>query len=827
MAPVDPLAPARRALSLTRAAMGIERAARALWLPVSLALIAATLWAFDLHTRLPGDAALWVAAALALGILVTLALGLWRFRWPTAAEALARLDQTLPGRPLAALTDTQAINAGDPASAAIWAAHRVRMQARAATARPVAPAPQLARRDPFALRLVALTAGAVALLFAVPGQQGPLGGMPGAAGAAIGPSWEGWITPPAYTARPGLYLNEITRDSFEVPQGSRIVLRFYGPPGALTLEQSLDNGVQADETGQALEFDARRSGRLAIDGPNGRRWDILVSPDAVPGIAATAPLTRARAGVLEQPFAATDDYGVQSGEAEFTLDLSRLDRRFGLAADPEPREPLRLQLPMPMAGSRAEVTETLREDLSQHPWANLPVRVVLHATDAAGQTGSSPATPALLPGRRFFEPAAQALIEIRRDLLWSRVNARRSAQVMRAMLHESDGAFLYQGAPVLIRGAIDSLERQRDNFTPEARDTLAAELWELALLLEEGELANARERLQRARERLDEAMRNGADPDEIAELMDELRQATQDYMAMLAEQAEPGDEDQGDQRDRGEQERQTVTQNQIQEMMDEIQRLMEEGRMEEAAELMAQLNALLDNLQMTRGEGGESMPGGEAMEGLGDTLGDQQSLADETFEQLQQQFGEQDQPQPGQSGPEGEAGKDTEQALRELAERQRALRERLREQQLGEDLPGEGTPEGDAGQGALEEANRAMDRAAEALEQGDLRGALERQAEALEALREGLREFRDARSADARERAEGDSAQQQGPDSARDPLGRETGSDAQNGLSGSVVPGEDPRQRARDLMAEIRRRSAERERPEAERDYLNRLIEPY
>src|SRR5690606_12289195 len=98
--------------------------------------------------------------------------------------------------------------------------------------------------------------------------------------------------------------------------------------------------------------------------------------------------------------------------------------------------------------------------------------------------------------------------------------------------------------------------------------------------------------------------------------MDELREATRDYMEMLAEQAPDGEQDQGDQRDQGErQEGERVTQSQIQEMMDEIQRAMEEGRMEDAAEMMAQLNALLDNLQMTRGEGGESMPGGEAMEG--------------------------------------------------------------------------------------------------------------------------------------------------------------------------------------------------------------------
>ncbi len=51
------------------------------------------------------------------------------------------------------------------ASAAVWRAHQKRMSARAATARAVTPDIRLARRDPFALRYVALLAFAVALLF--------------------------------------------------------------------------------------------------------------------------------------------------------------------------------------------------------------------------------------------------------------------------------------------------------------------------------------------------------------------------------------------------------------------------------------------------------------------------------------------------------------------------------------------------------------------------------------------------------------------------------------------------------------------------------------
>ena len=41
--------------------------------------------------------------------------------------ALVRLDETLPGRPIQALMDTQAIGHKDDASLAVWRAHQTRM----------------------------------------------------------------------------------------------------------------------------------------------------------------------------------------------------------------------------------------------------------------------------------------------------------------------------------------------------------------------------------------------------------------------------------------------------------------------------------------------------------------------------------------------------------------------------------------------------------------------------------------------------------------------------------------------------------------------------
>ena len=75
----------------------------------------------------------------ALAILASLIYGFRRFRMPRRAEALDRVDRSLPGRPVTAALDSQAIGSGDVGSEEIWAAHKSRMQAKLAEARAVEP----------------------------------------------------------------------------------------------------------------------------------------------------------------------------------------------------------------------------------------------------------------------------------------------------------------------------------------------------------------------------------------------------------------------------------------------------------------------------------------------------------------------------------------------------------------------------------------------------------------------------------------------------------------------------------------------------------------
>ncbi|AXC51037.1 DUF4175 family protein [Paracoccus suum] len=870
-----------------------EGIARGLWLAFVWAALGIAAFALGAGNLLAPDPLGWVVAGWLALLALAIAWGLWRLRRPSPGAVQARVDAALPGRPLSALGDEIAVGAGDGDSAALWQAHRVQMWQAAQRARPARPRPGLARRDPIGLRLAALTALAMAVLFGSTTQLGhglgaiaatlggPLGRTP-----AVGPGWEGWAAPPEYTRRPVIYLSALPEDEvLRLPKGSRVSFRLYGGDAGLTQDIG---PAAADTPPEAPVFTAEHTGAITVAG---RRFAVEVLPDDPPVIAAGAAPQRRADGRLVQAFTAGDDNGVVSAEASVVLDLAAVDRRYGLAVDPDPRDPLVLALPLPARGSRTDIKGSLIADLSRHPLANLPVTVSLRARDGIDQQAEAPPMHTILPGRRFFDPLAAALIEVRRDLLWSRTNAGRSAQILRAISWQPQG-LLEQPAVDALRGVIGKLEYV--SITPQVRDDIAEVLWNTAVQIEDGGLADALEAMQRAQERLSEAIRNGATPDEIKRLMSDLKTATDAYTQMLAEQGEADPNEKFVKNQPG----QKITGDQIQAMMDEIERLMNEGRTAEAQELLEQFNRMMENLKVTQGQGGEGGQGSPQRR-LADTLREQQRLADDAMRQLQDDFmgtpgdsGQAGQPggmageQPGmgQSGEaqtgeaqtgegqtgEGQSGQgqsgqgevqgqpgggqpgegQSDQPGGDgpggLADRQRALRDQLGTQRGM--LPGPGSDEGEAARRELDRAGKAMGEAEDALRGGDPGGAMDRQAEAIEAMREGLRALgRLQGEGEGQGQTEG--APEQGPEGSRpggrsdpgqapmpylprpptDPLGRDTTGSGSTVTTGDGLPetGRDPARRAHELLDEIRRRSGELTRPEDERSYLRRLLDQF
>ena len=876
---------------LTRGGMVAERLARAFWpfwVVLALALAPLLMGWQDLMSL----EVFWGLAVLTVaGLGVTAYRGLRQFRWPARAEAVRRVDAALRGQPIAALADTQAIGAGDPASQAVWQAHVARMEQQTRQARRIAPDLKLSSRDPFGLRYVALLFFVTALLFGSVWRVGSVVelGPNGQQVLATGPTWEGWVEPPAYTGKPSIYLADVPPGALAVPLGSRITLRLYGDVGALTVAETVSGrtGVLGSASEAQQSFDIIQGGSLAINGEGGTEWTVSVIPDLPPSVSLIGPVEADAEGQMTQPFKAADDFGVQAGQATIALDLAAVDRRYGLTAQPDARAPIVIDLPMPFSGDRAEFEDVLVDNFSEHPFANLPVTITLQVTDASGQVTQAEPAQIVLPGRRFFQPVARAVIEQRRDLLWSMDNALQVSQILKAVSNHPEDIFPNETTYLRLRVTLRSLDTMLENgLTVEGQDEIAAALYELAVQLEDGTLADARERLRRAQERLSEAMRNGASDAEIAELMQELREATDDYVQMLADNMQPG-QDQTDTPQSAQQDNMEVTQDEIQALMDRIQELMEEGRMAEAAELMDQLNQLMENLQVTQGEGqgnGPRTPGQQSMQDLQDSLREQQDLTDDAFRDLQDQFNPgqsgQDQPQSGQPGADGQPqGQDGQQPGQEpgqqqgqgqdgqpgqdgqqgqgqgqgdndvagqqdgtgqggegqgmdpaqtLADRQQALRDELNRQRGN--LPGLTGEEADAAERALERADDAMDGAEEALRQGDLAEAIDNQSQAMDALREGLRNLGRAlaqnESQDPGEGATGQATTRIEP-TRRDPLGREIGNTGQSGTDENMLQGQDIYRRAEELLGEIRRRAGEQERPENELNYLRRLLDRF
>ena len=198
-----------RALGHARLSIAWERlwpalASIATAIGLFLALSWLGLWVF----LPPLGRALGLFAFFVLAVAATVPM--FRLRWPSAIEGLRRLDRKslLPHRPATAIADRMAPEAGDPIAVALWRAHLERALRAAQSLKAGRPVPEVAARDPYALRgLVAVLV--VATFFAAGGDR-----MKRIAAAF---DWRGvvtpanyridaWVTPPAYTGRPPLIL---------------------------------------------------------------------------------------------------------------------------------------------------------------------------------------------------------------------------------------------------------------------------------------------------------------------------------------------------------------------------------------------------------------------------------------------------------------------------------------------------------------------------------------------------------------------------------------------------------------------------------------------
>jgi hypothetical protein len=847
-------------------ALAFERVVPLIVAPLAFALGWAALSLFGLLDRIPPLAAsLAVIAALALtGVLAGRAVLAWRR--PSLTESRHRLerDAGLDQGALDGLEDQPA--SLDPLGLALWRRQQARGWDAAARAKAAPPRPDLARADPYRLRWVApavLVIGVAVAQWETPDRlfrafapdPGPLLGD--------GPiAVEAWAAPAAYTGAAPVSLSDRDGQAVRTPPSIEATVRVTGPVGAPKLVFTGVGGRKEVVFKRAA--DGAWEAKLAVPGRGElkvvrfhakARWRLEPAPDARPAAQFVGDVV-IKDGSLVFTWSASDDFGVRNA----ALRLVPANPPEGLKGAP----PLDVPLETPMSEPK-QAGEAVVLNLESNPYAGLDVKAQIVVRDALGQEGAGQFVDVKLPEKVFLQPLARAAIEIRKAILWERrayaplpdakTRGEPATIVWPDPIHgevelpvrSDDQSPRLERAPSGIRRAVRLLDalsmRPGDGYFSDpavflgfaaARSTLAyaAEiagvdpaadiLWETALRAEYGDSADAWRALQMAQKALSEAMRRGADPDEISRLSQAMREAAQRYMEALVQEALRRGEQPPNMEDGQAEQGQRMTQNDIQEMLKEVERLANEGRHAEAEALMRQITEMLANMQVQlargSGEGGENQEDAQLnqqIEDLSGAMGRQRDLRDDTQREEQNQAG----------------GDRQQQSPDQLANRQEQLRRELEKAERGaRGQQGEGEGKGRGGEEAseaLDRAGRAMDQAGQSLRRGDFEGAQKSQDEALRQMRAGAEAL--GKEALGRREARRGEQNAENDNRARDPLGRplDGAGDISTEGDGVTVPDAIQKERAREILDELRRRAQDPTRPEQEREYIRRLLDRF
>ena len=820
-------------IGLSRLALFWERAWPALWpasFIVGLFLLVALL---DFLPNLSGWLHAVVLALFAGALILAFVHAVRSLRIPDRAAAQRRLERinNLPHRPFDALDDDMATPEANEATQRLWQLHRERMAQRLKNLRVGWPKPGLIKHDRFAVRL-ALAPALLVMVFAV-GQDGPERVMravtPSLSGApTIEATLDAWITPPAYTGRPPLFLTRVESDaatSIEVPTGSVFLAQVSGSATAPELaegEGAEDFGIVAEGS---YRIERTLSGdtniRVLLKGEELKAWAIKVIPDYSPRVALEAPPSPSKRGALQLAYIASDDYGL----ATITANIQRSD----ISTDEE----IVYEIPLPGVNLKEAKGDSFR-DLSPHPWAGLPVKLTLIATDAAGQRGESETVSFRLPERTFTHPVAQEIVAARKTLMVDPASNR--IGIIDELGSIAWKPRRYADDKIVFMALHMAARRLKQEAFEDELDEVQKLLWETALRVEDGTVSLTERDLRRAQEALQEALARNASDSEIDRLMDQLQTALSTYLDALLQQA--ANNPQNDQNlAQIDPSTQLLTRKDLQRMMEEIRELAKSDAKEAARRMLSQMQKMLENMQAGRGqprpEAGKAQ---QMMNDLQKVTKGQRDLLDRTFQEAQRETKERggrapDGPenggkpqQGGQSGSQPMAREGQERgSLTAGAVAQDALR-----RQLGDIMQRFAEMTGDV-PGPMGRAEQSMRKSSKNLRKGSAKGAVPPQTRALDQLQQAMRS--------AQQQLQQQFGQQPGkgqvrgpgqkPDD-RDPFGRTMNTGIQGANTNSLkIPEKSDLQRTREIRDELRRRTADPSRPKHERDYINRLLERF
>lgn len=843
-----------RKLWLARLALLWEHAWPALWPALGIGGAFAALALFDVLPGLPA----WLHGLILAAFAGAFGYALWRagraLRLPGESPARRRIE-TVSGyvhRPLTLARDDIAGGRDDPETRALWALHRRRVLERIRALRVGLPAPGLARRDPWAVRGALLVVLVVGLVVAWGDGYNRLARAlaPGVGGALKGPAVvDVWITPPAYTGLPPIFLSTGTAGKgpgpaprtvnaggtqagapqahrpalggdaraeapVAIPEGSTILVQLsggWGTPrlalGALGAEfESVADGTWKASAAVGLDPRAERltirQGTTQVAG-----WPVRIVPDRVPTIRFADVPAPGNRGAMRVTVEGEDDYGF----AEAQLFVSRPRAAFDLppgASEEEAAALARFNAPevigLSLPGNARTLNETSYHDLTASPWAGTEVTMQVLAHDGAGQPAATEAVSVILPERYFRHPVARALVMLRKKLM---LEPSARADIVDELFNLSTIPGSFNHDSVVFLAIQTSAHRLRDNPGIAVVDEVQKLMWETALRIEDGQLSLAEQRMRELQKKLMEAL-NNKDAAEIEKLMRELEQAMAEFLKELMQ----GMENMPDMARPFDPNTQSLSPQDLQRMLDRARELAMTGNMDAARQMLSMLRELLENLRegrMAEGQNRQNQEAWNMLRELQDMMKRQQELMDDTFRESQ----------PGMR--EGEQRPSPEDLARRQEQLQRDLQDMLR--RFGE-MQGE-LPK------SLGDAELAMREALRELERRRPGDAVPPQGRALEEMQRGAGEMAQQlmqQYGQGRGRGPGQGRAGRmmpgGVPMAVDPLGRPLPNAGQSSSEDVVIPDESDTQRAREILEELRRRAGELGRPPVEMDYIERLL---
>lgn len=829
---------------LSRATILAERLWSILLFPFCIiGLFAALSW-FGLFRSMPFWANILILVLFA-GALVYALLPIAKLRLPSKAEADQRLeeDNQIPHQGLA--VHDQEISQNDPTALMLWKEHQRRMLEKLNGVRQGSLRSNTDIRDPFGFRAFVLLLLVTGFSYSFSGQSGTV------LDAFSKPSSltnqadlvrvDAWIKPPSYVNQAPIFLKNLPSDKpISIPERSQIIVRLAGAIDNITAPEFVLSGGSVIAFEESTEGQNQNSlsytltpvndGELRISST--QSWQLNIIGDAQPSIAFSTFPEQALNGALKLSYFAKDDHGVASAKAVIEPLYPPDDHALPLYEFPE------FELQLPRRNSEDGLAST-SYDLTDHPLAGEDAIITLVVTDHAGQETRSNGLEVILPERQFVSPLAKSMLEQRKILAFDAYDLPRAIALNDALTFLPEETIPNIRDYLLIKSAREGMNLA---FSDEDLLRWVDDLWNIALLLEDGDLSLAEQRLKNAQKALSEALEEGASEEEIAELMNELRDAMEEYLQQLAQSDNANQPPQNQQQNAQELEAQDLN-----DMLDQIEEMAKSGNREQAQRMLNDLQEMMNNMQASRQQqqqSGEQSEIEQQLNELGEILREQQRLLDQTYQQQQksenqlreqQRQGQQNtsptwernQPE-NQQSPQGNQQEMTEQeladALEQLEKQQQALQDQL--QQLLEQMEEQGLEPTEG----LGEAADAMGDAAGELGNGQTGQAGEEQGRAIQALRQGAQQMLDQLQQQMQaQQGEGQGQQQgqRGNGQGRDPLGRRSGGDRE-GIYGQNPNGnfDDAAnvQRAREILEIIRKRLGENFRLEFEKNYLERLL---